>query len=156
VKPLVLAIDPGPEQSAWVMLTKTGELFHFGIADNATVKQIVKERQAEHLAIEMIASYGMPVGDETFETCVEIGKYMEAWGGPCDRLTRVEVKMHLCHRTAKVTDAVIRRVLMDRFGGDRAVGKKKSPGPLYGVSNDVWAALGVAVTWYDQQQERAK
>jgi len=37
---------------------------------------------------------------------------------------------------------------MDRYGSSRevSIGKKKTPGPLYGISNDVWAALGVAIT----------
>ena len=39
--------------------------------------------------------------------------------------------------------------LLDRFGGSSAIGLKRSPGPLYGVSKDVWSALAVAVTYAD-------
>jgi hypothetical protein len=35
----------------------------------------------------------------------------------------------------------------DRFGGSAAVGRKAAPGPLYGISRDVWSALAIAVTY---------
>lgn len=35
-------------------------------------------------------------------------------------------------------------------GKEKAIGKKATPGPLYGVVGDEWAALAVAVTWWDQ------
>lgn len=28
-----------------------------------------------------------------------------------------------------------------------AIGRKASPGPLYGISRDVWSALAIAVTY---------
>jgi hypothetical protein len=37
-------------------------------------------------------------------------------------------------------------------GGSAAVGRKASPGPLYGISRDVWSALAIAVT-YSMQAE---
>jgi hypothetical protein len=151
--PLLLAIDPGTEQSAWIGLDKDGMPHDFGINTNEWVKELVKKHTTEHLAIEMIASYGMPVGKEVFETVLFIGQLMEAWGKPCELIYRADVKMHLCHQTAKVNDSVIRQALLDRFGpGKKAMGTKKQPGPLYGVSKDVWAALGVAVTWYDTKR----
>ncbi len=33
--------------------------------------------------------------------------------------------------------------------------KKASPGPLHGVSGDVWSALAVALTYMDQHQPAA-
>jgi hypothetical protein len=62
---------------------------------------------------------------------------------------RATVKAHLC-RSAKAKDSNVRQALIDLFGGkENAIGTKKTPGPLYGISGDVWAALAVAVTWYD-------
>ncbi|RXN88219.1 hypothetical protein C7R54_15615 [Achromobacter aloeverae] len=104
------------------------------------------------VAIEMIASYGMPVGKEVFETCLWIGRFVQALETPEEArlLYRKDVKMHLCG-TTKAKDANVRQALLDLFprtGGGKTpqIGTKKQPGPLYGVSTHAWPALGVAVT----------
>jgi hypothetical protein len=101
--------------------------------------------------IEQVASYGMPVGSEVFETVYWSGRFAEAYGaGRVHRVPRLQIKLHLCH-DSRAKDGNIRQALVDKFGGkDKAIGKKASPGPLYGVSGDVWAALALAVTWWDQ------
>jgi hypothetical protein len=103
-------------------------------------------RWADDLAIEMIASYGMPVGREVFETCVWIGRFIEAFGShydnPTIRVTRNEVKNHLCG-SSKAKDANVRQALIDLLGSP---GTKKSPGGTYGVKSHMWSALGVAAT----------
>lgn len=156
----VLAIDPGPVKSAMVIwdgdrvCTKhhwdNDEMLHF-ITD--------LDHDCDEMAIEMIASFGMAVGKEVFETVYWIGRFYQAWiGGFNDvkrpfptRVFRMEVKMHLCH-SARAKDGNVRQALVDRFGGkDAAIGKKKSPGVLYGISGDCWSALAVAVTWMDKQ-----
>ena len=104
--------------------------------------------QADMVAIEMIASYGMPVGREVFETCVWVGRYMERARRrrlPVRLVYRAEVKMHLC-RSMKAKDGNIRQALIDKLGPP---GTKKAPGVTYGVSGDMWAALGVAVTAWE-------
>lgn len=99
-----------------------------------------------HFTIEMIASYGMSVGAEVFETCAWIGRFWEARPAVTDRVTRIQVKSHICH-SSKANDSNIRQALIDRYGGkDAAIGNKKTPGPLYGFSGDMWAALAVAIT----------
>ncbi len=149
----VLAIDPGPAESAYVLydaaerrvrdwnkLPNGDLLYHLdGINGYGS--------NGDALAIEMVASYGMAVGAEIFETCVWIGRFVERWQGAAPRLVyRREVKLHLCH-DSRAKDPNIRQALIDRFGGkDAAIGKKAAPGPLYGLAGDGWAALGVAVT----------
>jgi len=98
----------------------------------------------QKLAIEMIASYGMAVGREVFETCVWIGRFIEAWHSPDDvrLIYRKDVKMYLCG-TPRAKDANIRQALIDLLGPQ---GTKKQPGPTYGVKSHAWAALAVAVT----------
>lgn len=160
---MIFAIDPGNEQSAFVVYTPGAPfpLARFGMHTNETLLLQLREWglacKGAHLAIEMIASYGMPVGREVFDTCVWIGRFIEAWRGddpkhenPHTRVYRRDVKMHLCgNNSAK--DGNIRQALIDRFGPgkDKAIGKKKSPGPLFKVAGDVWAALAVAVTFAD-------
>ncbi len=154
---LLLGIDPGPAQTAVVWLIG-GQPSRFAILPNAELAAEIDAAGAagiKHLACEMIASYGMPVGAEVFETCVWIGRILllaELAGMRGDRLTRIQVKTHLCH-SARANDSNVRQALIDRYGRGQgapvALGSKKSPGPLYGVSRDVWAALAVAVTWAD-------
>lgn len=149
---ILLAIDPGPVESAWLTFDlDTGTPYAWAKAPNEDVLALVTGPPYDVLAIEMIASYGMPVGAEVFETCVWIGRFMQAASrmvGQCIvRPTRIECKSHLCH-SAKATDANIRQALIDKFGPgkDKAIGKKATPGPLYGLSKDGWSALAVAVT----------
>jgi len=98
----------------------------------------------DDLAIEMIASYGMAVGKEVFETCVWIGRFWQVWPGvSVTRIYRKDVKLHLCG-TLKAKDTNIRQALIDKIGPQ---GTKNAPGPTYGVKSHVWPALAVAVTF---------
>ena len=75
------------------------------------------------MVIEMIASYGMPVGKEVFDTCVWIGRFAEASGMPTNYIYRKDEKMNICH-SKRAKDSNIRQALIDRFG---VVGTKKNP-----------------------------
>lgn len=150
----ILAIDPGNTMSAWCEL-EAGKPRRFDKVANETLLQSFRRGMEavwtpDVVAIEMIASYGMAVGKEVFDTVLWIGRFMEAWqtqGGNVRLIYRREVKLHLCH-TARATDANIRAALLDHFGPGRelAVGTKKQPGPLYGIKGDEWSALAVAMT----------
>ena len=149
---VVLAIDPGYEQSAWLVYNPaTRGIRSFAITPN---ERLVRELRAElsadveAVAIEKIESYGMAVGREVFDTVWWAGRFAEAvHPTPTYQVPRREVKLELC-ADSRAKDANIRVALLDRFGGvDAAVGRKATPGPLYGVSRDVWSALAVAVTW---------
>lgn len=151
----LVAVDPGPVESAWLEL-RDGVPVAFAKELNHDVLARVRDAMAPRLAVEMIAGYGMPVGAEVFETAVWCGRYIQAWteGLPEDtvlRLYRKDIKRHLCGTTT-AKDPNVRQALIDRFGPGRAraIGLKKSPGPLYGVKADVWSALAVAVTAADQ------
>jgi hypothetical protein len=139
----ILAIDPGTEQSGWCLFEKR-QVTCSGIAPNEEILRMMRSHPDIALAIEMIASYGMPVGREVFETCVWIGRFQQAHPTPDDvRLVyRKDVKLHLCG-SARAKDANIRQALIDKLG---PIGTKKTPGPLYGVTSHAWAAVAVAVT----------
>jgi hypothetical protein len=149
----ILAIDPGTTRSGWIQYAiEEQRPVDFGIDDNAVLISML--RAGEYIGpvvIEQVASYGMPLGSETLETVYWSGRFAEACRPvPVHRLTRLAIKSHLCH-SGKANDATIRQALIDRFGGkERAIGRKASPGPLYGIHADLWAALAVAVTWADQ------
>lgn len=143
----VLGIDPGPVESAYVHWNGRC-ILGLSKLPNAELLVVLPKHSARHVVIEMIASYGMAVGAEVFETCVWIGRFMESssWGpANVHRMPRLAVKQHLCH-DSRAKDANIRAALMDRFGGPASV---KKGGSLYGVHGDCWAALAVAATWYD-------
>jgi len=159
---MILALDPGPEKTAMMLYDEDAHKpVEFAKCDNADVLDhfvmFSQQNYRPRIVIEMVASYGKPVGKEVFETCVWIGRFAQAAKFILDcepaRLYRTEIKLHLCHATAKVNDGIIRQALIDRFGPgkEKAIGKKASPGPLYGIVADVWAALAVAVTYADQQ-----
>jgi hypothetical protein len=146
----LVAIDPGPEESAYVLM-RGGELFGFGKEGNESLVKRLAHTSCHGgrriLVIEQVASMGMAVGAEVFETVFWSGRFAQAWQGDWDRVKRHEVKSHLCHHP-RAKDGNIRQSIIDRFGGkEKAIGKKKSPGPLYGISGDVWQALAVAITW---------
>ena len=147
---VLLAIDPGSSASGWVVYNSSwGVVLSAGIDKNEVLlERLRSEQDADQLVVEMIASYGMPVGREVFETCVWIGRFKEAYDGPSEWVYRREVKLALCD-SPRAKDANVRQALIDMFGPGKgaAIGTKKVPGPLYGFKADMWAALGVAVAW---------
>ena len=147
--PTILAIDPGPQESAAV-LYDGGRPTCLWIADNhKLLYDVVALSPASTLAVEKIDCYGMPVGAETFDTCIWIGRFMQARsrGMSFMLIPRREVKLLLCG-DMRAKDKNIRQRLIDIFGPGRekAIGKKAAPGPLYGVKTHLWSALAVAVT----------
>jgi hypothetical protein len=80
---------------------------------------------------------------------VWVGRFIEMSVADAALMPRKDVKLHLCGQT-RAKDSNIRAALIDRFGGkEKAIGKKASPGPLYGLKADAWQALALAVTWLD-------
>ncbi len=147
----ILAIDPGTTQSGYCIYDGALVL-ESGVLANDEMLIRVQQWPAQRLAVEMIASYGMAVGREVFETCVWIGRFQQAWRDQAtvELVYRKDVKLHLCG-TPRAKDANIRQALLDMFpatGGGKTpqVGTKAQPGPLYGVSSHAWPALGVAIT----------
>jgi hypothetical protein len=161
----ILALDPGTNKTGWVRYDGAQhKVLCCGVLPNDVVMKMLKEECRNdgygfHLAIEMIASYGMAVGADVFETCVWIGRFMESWHTPKEvrRVFRNEVKLFLCNST-KAKDANVRQALLDLFPGTGGgavpqVGTKKKPGPLFGVATHVWPALGVALATHDRLKQ---
>ena len=160
---ILTAIDPGTTQSAWVTLDDQFKLLDFGKDDNDTLLQVVANAGREHdsrIACEMIASYGMPVGREVFETCVWIGRFKQIasdLGVPFQYVYRKDEKLEICGnpraKDANIRrglDANIRRGLIERFARfdfQNGRGTEAKPDYFYGFKADMWAAMAVAVTW---------
>ncbi len=144
---LILAIDPGPVNSALVEWNGQA-IGHHRIADNVEILNSelgFPVNRADILVIEQIKSYGMAVSDSIFDTVFWTGRFVEKWQGNWVRVPRRDVKMHLCG-TMRAKDSNIRQALVDRFGEP---GVKKKPGLTYGISKDLWQALALAVAYYD-------
>lgn len=129
-------------------------LLDFGLWPNDQVLSVIKTRAVyggSPLAIEMVASYGMAVGAEIFETCVWIGRFAQAASGEWTRVYRRDVKSVLCG-TQQAKDPNIRRAILDLYpseggGATPQIGTKADPGPLYGVKADTWSAIAVGITY---------
>lgn len=141
----LLAIDPGTTRSGWCVLDN-GAVTNSGVSDSSDVLASVYLWRGP-LAIECIASYGMAVGKEVFDTCIWIGRLIQAYEYPelVHRVYRKDVKLHLCG-SSRAKDTNVRAALIDLFGGkEAAIGRKAKPGPLYGVKSHAWSALAVGV-----------
>ena len=162
----IFAIDPGTTQSGWVVYDADAHaVTDRGVTNNHELLRMIEDacpggdREAMQrlrgctMAIEMIASQGMAVGAEVFETVVWVGMFMHAWQddySSVQRVTRNQVKVHVCG-SAKAKDANVRQAIIDLFpgtGGGKTpqVGTSKQPGPLFGMNSHMWPALGVALT----------
>lgn len=147
---IVLGLDPGTEKSACVIWDGQSVTYHFEGPNTDVLSWLRAFVGNAVLVIEKIESYGMAVGESTFTTVFWSGRFAEAWSPQrFEQLGRRHVKQHLCH-TARATDSNIRQAILDRFGGEKAIGRKATPGPLYGIKGHEFAALAVALTWYDQ------
>ena len=147
---MILAIDPGSEQSAW-LVWHNDNIAWMGIDKNEDIlRSIIRSAKPDILAIEMVQSYGMPVGKSVFETVKWIGKFereAEIAHIKIIEVYRSNVKMYFCN-SMRAKDSNIRQVLIDKFGSP---GTKKSKGKLYGVKKDLWSALAIAI--YTLQKE---
>lgn len=153
----ILFIDPGTTDSAYV-LWDGEKILEKGLEPN----DIVHDRALHHLSggdkpggdpvtlyVEMIASYGMPVGKTTFKTVLFIGRLIElayVLNGTPYLVFRKDIKMHHCH-SMRAKDSNIIQALKDKYG---EVSTKASPNPVYGgdyrnkMRKDIWQALAGA------------
>lgn len=147
-----IAIDPGTRESA-IVQWNGGEPSGALILPNQQMAYwlAAEGHRDTPLVIEWIESQGMAVGKETFETVYWVGVFAALYGlNKTHRMGRRAVKLFHCN-TVRATDANIRQAVMDRFGGESAFGKKKSPGPLFGITSHKMAALALAIAWSETE-----
>ncbi|WP_337545990.1 hypothetical protein [Holdemanella biformis] len=161
---MILGIDPANEYSAFVVVENDlSAVVDKGKISNLELQDKISNWKAEnypidYVAIEGIQSFGMPVGQTTFETCYFIGRLLqqfESLGIYPSLVYRSEEKMALCH-SMKAKDSNIRQALVDRFAKDtpnKGKGTKKEPGFFYGFKSDIYSALAVACVFYEKMNE---
>lgn len=164
---MVFAIDPGNEQSAWCIMSEDYKLLDFNKQPNKEVMETMCSRLKNtetvvsligRVVIERVASYGMPVGREVFDTCEWIGRFSQEAEKlvPVDYIYRKDEKLYLCH-DSRAKDANIRAALIERFAQHdlkNGRGTKGNPDYFYGVKADIWASIAVACTFLDMQYEK--
>lgn len=159
----VFAIDPGNIESAYCMIdAATLRPIQFGKVGNDELLGMLRRFAVptdapELVVIERVASYGMAVGREVFETCEWTGRFAEAAlerEVPVAYVYRRDEKLHICG-DSKAKDANIRRALIDRFARHdlkNGKGTKKKPDWFYGITADVWAAYAVGLTYIETRR----
>jgi len=150
----IIAIDPGTTESAYIVWDGTFILDH-GKVLNDDIRRLIKSypELSTKVYIEMIASYGMPVGKETFETCLWIGRFLECCVNQqlhSELIYRKDVKMWHCN-SMRAKDSNIRAALIDKYG---VPGVKKAPGITYKLSGDEWQAFAICTYVTEKQNER--
>lgn len=138
---------------------------------------IIKLTYSPVFVIEMIQSFGMAVGAEVFMTAFWAGQFCKEWNGAYEFIYRGEEKIALCHSARAKDPNIRAALIDLWGGQEKAIGNKKCPickgkgkhrtkwrciedccrckgtgylvppGPLCSISNDVWSALAVAVTY---------
>ncbi len=156
----VLAIDPGSKESAYVLwdgvrILQKAKLTNEAVCD-LVGRVALMDMSVQCIAIEQIVgSYGQNAGMEVMMTAHWSGRFVQRWAtqrsdASALLLPRKTVVTHVCGH-GKANDSNVRAALIDRVG---EVGKKSQQGPCWGVSADIWAALAVAVTAFDQRRLR--
>lgn len=143
---VILGLDPGTTETGIAVWCPDRRVVRDSrIVPNENLILMLSSLPYDKIGIEMIASYGMPVGREVFETCVWIGRFFQRFkslGVEPKLIYRRDVKLFLCG-TTRAKDANVWQAIVDAHG---PVGTKKNPGPLYGVKSHARAALAVALT----------
>lgn len=148
--PLIIGIDPGTTQSAYVAWD--GEFIReLGTEPNATVAKYLRTIDLDAcVCIESVAYYGASVGREVFETCFWMGRFFQIARdrvGPrqVSRLSRNAVRKHLELKKSgnyKNVKAALERRL------------QRQPEDWHNLRSHQWSALAVAVTWWNTERVR--
>ena len=150
---LILGIDPGPTHCGFVLYDATAQRVIESHKQIEVVEAItgidIYAGRVDLVAIEMVQSYGI-AGASLLQTARSVGRLEQAATGlrlPTRLVYRREVLRALDVTGNGNRDSLVRQRLIEMHGGERraAMGTKKAPGPLYGVSSHAWAALAVAV-----------
>ena len=153
---MILAVDPGDQLSAFVVYDGKWPVDHGKLGNEELLQRLYGDlncwpHHCQHLAIEMAESFGAKVWNQVFLATLWAGRFVEAFGGPYTLMSRQKTKLYVTGNP-RAKDSQVRACLIDRYGGKAmAIGDKRIPGPLYGLTADRWAALALAVAYSEGQ-----
>ena len=167
MRPYILAIDPGTEQSG-ICLTRTEDYkpLRFGKIHNELILSWLYENDvplaSTEAVIERMQGNSFSVGESVFLTCEWIGTfkvYLANLSIPYSFIYRREEYKQICGNIYTRNDKGITDALVDRFcpygtAKTKAKGTKANPGWFYGFSKDVWQAYAQSVAYIDIQKEK--
>lgn len=158
---VLFGIDPGTVESGYVVLnSESMEVVDSGVIGNEELLHLSAWDNADIICIEMVASYGMAVGQTTFDTVLWIGRFVQTAVSKDKEYKllykKKDINPTLCF-SSNVKDTHIRQAILDMFpatggGSVPQKGTKAQPGPLYGVSSHAISALAVALTYCIQNK----
>lgn len=148
--PLVIGIDPGTTQSAFVAWN--GDTIDgLGYEPNPKLAKYLRGIDSQTCVVfESVTHYGQAVGRTTFQTVFWTGRLFQVARdtvGPyqVSRLPRSAVKKHLrLDQTAN--DKNVREAVIRLLGRD--------PRDYYNLKSHQWQALALAITWWNTERER--
>ena len=166
MSPIVIAIDPGTRTHGVVVYRDREVVSASKDATTASVcsilwsAHILRRSRPVIITVERISAMGI-AGNDVVHTAELSARFVELAHRIADSdpdghpvhpvhvywLRRRQVLAMLAVSGAEGSkDSAVRRAMIEEHGGTKAlaVGTKKVPGPLYGVTSHAWQALGLA------------
>ena len=146
----ILAIDPGPTASGYVVYVAGGAPRALRACAEASIEELLAELEryradgGTQVVCERVSA-GRVSGKDILQTCEIVGRIIQAChtlGLPLELRYRREVLHALGVGGGASKDSLVRGVVLELHPG--GCGTKRAPGPLYGVSSHAWQALGLA------------
>jgi hypothetical protein len=163
----LLAIDPGPETCGVVLLNvdefPPSVISSTAAMDVDSVVALLRSEGFDEVAAERVADYRMKVGVPLFQTCEVYGRIWQRCldvGMEITGITRKQVKtalgLPITASGAQLSNVIKHTYPQTGGGATPAVGTKSQPGPLYGVKDHAWAALGVGLAWCLERERQRR
>ena len=153
----VLAIDPGNEETGYVLADKdTRKPIEFGKIANRELADMMLNGTLgfDEFVSERMESMGTLIGRTVLEACEWVGRFSqiaEVVGCEVNYVYRHEEKIHICN-DSRAKDSNIRRALIDRFAKTaNGKGTSKNPDFFHGFKADVWSAYAVLTVYLDRK-----
>lgn len=150
---MLLAIDPGPTTCGLVVYDTDAQKVIRAHAELTwpDVRHVLSEYLLSGAGVVCERTQAGPPSGDVVRTTEVVGRVMEwcdSTRTPLELLYRREVLATLGVSARGPKDALVRAALIDLHGTSKAlaVGTRRAPGPLYGITSHAWSALALAVT----------